>query len=76
MYINTFTIVVLSEEPIQDAMELSTVVTECDEGAFVAHSLHKHTLPVSPQRMAKLLIEAGSDPEFFNLDAEGNKVAY
>lgn len=74
MHKTTYTFVVLSEEPIHNAMEMSTVVAECDDGAYVAHTMTHKDEPVSPKRMATLLVQAGSDPSFFQLDDEGNEL--
>lgn len=70
-YETTYTIRVLSEEPIGEGMELEDVLDEADTGDFVAYVSDPEQRTIDGPTCAKLLIEYGSDPEFFNLDADG-----
>lgn len=69
-----FVLVVLSEDPIDDEMDLAAIIRECDEGDYVLHSCAHSTVKVSRKHMAELLVESGSDPEFFGIDSEGRVV--
>ena len=64
---------VLSEEPFQEGMSLYDLASAIDDGGYSGWI----TLPVQDEvhngkEMAKLLKKQGSDPEFFNLDSDGN----
>lgn len=65
---NVITLVVLSEEPIPERMDIADVAREWESGDYVLYSTDMESEPVSKGRMAKLLTEAGSDPGFFQLD--------
>ena len=64
----TFTFIVLSEDPIHERMDIGDVIRECDEGDFVLYSLRQTSETLTPQQMAHALLEAGSDPTFFQLN--------
>lgn len=69
MYHKThITMTVLSEEPIHEGMNLEDIVRECDEGAFVLFSTNTTSEVLRAVDMARALVEAGSDPGFFDLD--------
>ncbi len=64
----TITVVVLSEEPIDERMDIVDVVREWEEGDFVLFSTRMESEKLSDVQMARALWEAGSDPGFFQLD--------
>lgn len=70
----TFTVTVLSEGPFGDWENLHDVAYAIDEGDCSGHIAEK-TEVMTPKEAAKALQEQGSDPEFFQLDAEGNDIS-
>lgn len=70
-YKNTFTIVVLSETPL-DGGSLGSIEELVDNGPCVLLSNTQRERAVTGKTMANLLLAAGSEPEFFNLDDQGN----
>lgn len=64
---------VLSEEPL-GPMSLKDLEYETQEGHCSGHFLLTTEEKVGGKRMARLLQGQGSDPEFFNLDEDGNDV--
>ena len=67
-YKHTYTITVLSESDAQDSIDyLAYNVTYGDD---CLHGTDHALKEVDGKEMAQLLIEAGSDPEFFNLSPE------
>lgn len=70
-YRHRYTLEVLSETQFDGDVELRDVLRECDEGELVLHSISHETFEETPQIMAKLLNDCGSEPGFFNLDDEG-----
>ena len=71
-YKQQFSMLVLSEEPINPEMSLAEIVREAIEGGFSASDDRGPCLSINGRRAARLLEEQGSAPEFFQLDAEGN----
>lgn len=67
-YRTTFTIKVLSEEPLADCLSLSQIDCITNEGDCVGYDLTSTEEELAPADMAKALIEAGSEPGFFQLD--------
>lgn len=66
-YKTTLSFVVLSSEPIPDAMELNTIISECDDGGYVLHSVPPLVEEILDRAdIDAALIEAGSDPSFFS----------
>lgn len=70
-YLTRFIVEVLSEGEIPDGVDMRDVMRECDEGEYVLHSTNTESIEHTPKNMAKLLNDAGSDPEFFQLDENG-----
>ena len=68
MYRNHITLVVLSEEPIPDNMDMEDVAREYNEGDYVLHTYEVHPEPLTDEQMAAALVAAGSEPGFFMLD--------
>jgi hypothetical protein len=66
----TFTIEVLSEEPIDDfsLIDIHYAVTSgnCSGGTLIAEGVE-----IEGAECAKALLEQGSDPEFFMIDSDG-----
>jgi hypothetical protein len=62
---------VLSENPLPPDLTLGEIYEETISGSFSGRELSRETTEPSPAEMAKLLIEQGSDPEFFDLDEHG-----
>ena len=62
-------IVVLSEdEPITEEASLEEIAYRIDEGHCVGDMAIASSLEVTPRQMASLLVEARSEPGFFQLD--------
>lgn len=70
MYRTTITLVVLSEDPISDAMEAETILVECDRGDYVLASDDRERVLLGKEEMAEALIAAGSEPGFFQIGEE------
>lgn len=68
MYRTVISLTVLSEDRIHPAMEAETILVECDRGDFVLHSEDRAEENIGSEQMAYALVEAGSDPGFFQLD--------
>jgi hypothetical protein len=66
-YKTTYTIVVLSEEPIPGDIDLKGLDYGTDEGEYVGGNLESKQEEVSASEMARLLVEFGSEPAFFRL---------
>jgi len=73
MHQTTITLTVLSEEPIPDDAEISDIVHEAMVGDYSMDS-EISSRQISPVQMAEIALAQGTDPEFFGLDAEGNRV--
>jgi hypothetical protein len=75
-YVTTVSFKVLSDRPIPAEFEMHDIVRECEEGDFVAdYSIDPSSSEqVTGKQMADALYAAGSDPGFFNLDDNGNKM--
>lgn len=74
MYRTTFSIDVLSEEPLGDCLSLSQVEYLITEGECVGAALVSKQTTLTNKEMAAALIAAGSTPDFFMLDEAGNKI--
>lgn len=70
-YRTVFVIEVLSEDQIPPHIELETVANEIGRGGWSGEFYVKTTEEVSGKKMAKMLIEQGSDPSFFQLTEDG-----
>jgi hypothetical protein len=68
----TITLVVLSESPIPDSMELESILNECDEGDYVLLDWGARPESLTKDEMAEALYEAGSEPEFFGIQTEAD----
>ncbi len=70
-YKTTITVTVLSEDPGVSGYELGTIAREIVDGDLVG-SWSGDEKKIDAKECARLLSEVGSDPEFFNLDEDGN----
>lgn len=70
-YKREYVIVLLSEEPIPECLELETIHYLMTEGHCSGIINDLGETKISGKRMASLLIQQGSDPEFFSLTQEG-----
>jgi hypothetical protein len=71
-YKTTYTLVILSEQPINEMASLEDLQYEITDGEFSGITHRDKEEIVDGKAMADLLKGQGSDPEFFRLDAEGN----
>ena len=72
-YQTMFFVQVLSEEPLHPDMKLSEVHDAITTGNC-SGKIRRCPTEVDGPTMAALLIEQGSDPEFFGLDEHGQEV--
>ena len=63
---------VISDEPIPDGMELTSIINNCIYGNWSMRPLKHEATTVNGKQAAAILIRQASDPSFFNLDAKGN----
>lgn len=70
-YKTTFTVEVLGELPIL-GLDLLNIHYEITEGDCSGVTTMTDVQELSGSEMAKELLSQGSDPEFFDLDADGN----
>lgn len=73
MYKTIFKVEVLSEEPLGE-VTLADLHYQITEGHCSGVFTEESVTPLTPAQMAEALIAQGSDPEFFGLDAKGNKI--
>lgn len=71
-YKTTVNITILSEGAPADDLSMDGIGWFVTDGEGVLHSRHDGVAEVSPEEMARLLDEAGSDPGFFSLTPEGD----
>jgi len=67
-YITTVTLKILSEDTSTENLNLEQIPYEVNEGHCVLFSDNRKAKEVSKEKMAQLLVDAGSDPGFFGLD--------
>ena len=68
LYLNTFTIKILSEDnPLYDLL-LADMWNIVNEGDCVLHSMNLNVEEVNKRQMIKLLKQAGSEAGFFGLN--------
>lgn len=64
---------ILSEEPYPESADMHQVANDIDDGDCSGQAITiVENQVVSGKRMVKLLENQGSDPEFFQLDENGN----
>lgn len=71
-YKTIVTVEVLSEEPIPNWTDLENLNYQITYGDWSGEVNIGTSEEVDAKTIAKLLINQGSDPGFFNLDQEGN----
>lgn len=64
---------VLSDEPFQWD-DLSQIHQSITDGECVGSTEEVSQEEITPKECSKLCLELSSDPEFFNLDEEGNEL--
>lgn len=68
-----FKVTVLSEEPFEyDGIE--SIAYSITQGDCSGHTEEIKRQRLTGKQMAKELLNQGSDPEFFQLDKEGNEI--
>lgn len=68
LYLNTFTIKILSEQSSLRDLSLADLWNIINEGDCVLHSMNLNVEEVNKRQMIKLLKQAGSEAGFFELD--------
>lgn len=72
-YKTIFRVEVLSEDfPVEDVDSLHDIAYQIDEGDCSGKVEHVRSVRLTGKRAAEALREQGSDPEFFQLDDNGN----
>jgi hypothetical protein len=72
-YQTTFTVVVLSQEPLGDPT-LSQLEEATMDGDCVMQSIESKETKLTSKQVVKALYDAGSEPGFFGLDDKGNEI--
>jgi len=73
-YKTVVTMIVLSEDaPVSEELHPGTIWHECQDGAWSGEAHITKIQELTSARMAKALVNQGSDPEFFGLDADGKE---
>lgn len=70
-YEGVYTVRVLSDRPqgeVSGPQDLGELMQECNSGDFVGELISELTREVTPIHMAELLLQAGSAPDFFQID--------
>lgn len=76
-YKTTFTVEILSENPIPEHERLGDILTYgCVEGDYVLKSINKVNKVLTAKQTAKALLDAGSEPAFFMLNDDGTPSSY
>ena len=73
-YVNTITIRVLSEDEPYDFASYEDLAYDVTEGHFVGIVEGIESTEVASKQMVDALYSVGSQPEFFQLDDDGNEV--
>jgi hypothetical protein len=72
IYRTVISLVVLSEEPIPEDMDIGSIWEETQTGEYIAGAMNFSKPRPLVGKTAVIEIEkAGSDSEFFNMDAQG-----
>lgn len=71
-YKTTYTIEVLSEEPLAEGLSLYAIDHRITYGDCSGLFKKTNEKTVSPKQMTKLLVEQGSSPSFFSLGHLGS----
>lgn len=66
---------VLSEEPLPEDMSIEEIDENCSDGDFCGKTDWQKVNEVLEGREAAIAVEdTGSDPEFFQMDKDGNEL--
>lgn len=76
IYKTVISYTILSEEPYND-MSLSEIEDECSTGRFIGGEFTATILnqELIGKNAVNKITELGSDPEFFQMDSEGNDIS-
>lgn len=75
-YRTTIEVEILSEGcPIISGLTLADIHEAITTGEWNGEWNAESRIEVTPRQMAKLLIKQGSDPQFFQLDEDGNDIS-
>lgn len=73
IYRTVVSLVVLSEEEIDENMDMQSIMDECDSGAYIGGGIKFSKPRQLTGKTAVIEIEkAGSQAEFFQMDSQGN----
>jgi hypothetical protein len=73
IYRTLITLVVLSEEELDENLDLQSIIDECDTGAYLKGCISfSKPRPLKGKTAVIEIEKAGSDAGFFNMDAQGN----
>ncbi len=68
---------ILSEEPIPENMSIDDIQEECNTGSFSGiHDITVANKPIKGIAAVKEMRKQGSDPDFFQMDENGNEIEY
>lgn len=77
IYKTVIMVEVLSEEPIDSSMSLDQIEEECNTGSFSGmHSIVVSNKPIKGLNAVKEMRKQGSDPDFFQMDENGNEIEF
>ena len=71
-YKRTFTIEVLSEEPIPPGMDTANIIFEAQNGDYSMREFGEKEMVLNGKQAAKALLKQNSDPSFFRLTPNGD----
>lgn len=75
IYKTTFVIEVLSEQPLPENVSLHMIEYETEDGDWLLSGKRVDTKEeLSGRQAVEAILEAGSQPEFFQMDDEGNEL--
>ena len=75
IYKSVLRVEILSEEPLPDSISLRTIDYEITNGEWSgAMDWESHNAELHGVEGVKALMDQGSDPEFFQMDEDGNKL--
>ena len=67
---------ILSEEPIPEGMDMEEIMAECEDGAYSGKTtVIAENKPVVGKRAVNMVVNQGSDPEFFQMDSRGYEIS-
>jgi len=76
LYRSVFQIEVLSEEPIPEDMNIDEIQEECNNGSYSGvHDWKVRNKEVVGKRAVNMVVNQGSDPEFFQMDSRGYELS-